>query len=226
MDSIPPVVIVPSNWPMYALQRFEETAQSLATSVRHPVYFAKVADENLKDITGQLNNLPFNHLTLRALKLLKPVTPEAMSAAPFLYLNDGRPNWGAMWEGYCDLALHGGPPHRGADSPLVHPDGFGEASPEFDALAEIQRGIWETTKLHAEAAEPGWIVVSCDSKMMAAWLCATIILENVEARCDGDRLYLPASSEFDLKNEVKSVITVLAKTHHYWQAHVASGTPA
>jgi hypothetical protein len=24
-----------------------------------------------------------------------------------------------------------------------------------------------------------------------------------------------------LKNEVKSVITVLAKTHHYWQQHVA-----
>jgi sirohydrochlorin cobaltochelatase len=55
---------------------------------------------------------------------------------------------------------------------------------------------------------------------MAAWLCASIILENVDARCEEERLFLPASPEFDLKNEVKSVITVLAKTNHYWQAHV------
>jgi sirohydrochlorin cobaltochelatase len=68
--------------------------------------------------------------------------------------------------------------------------------------------------------------VTCDSKMMSAWLCATIILENVEARSEDDRLYLPASSEFELTNEVKSVVTVLAKTHHYWLAHIAARSMA
>ena len=58
---------------------------------------------------------------------------------------------------------------------------------------------------------------------MAAWLCATIIIENVEARCDGDRLLLPASPDFTLEKQIKSVITVLAKTNHYWQAHVNGG---
>jgi sirohydrochlorin cobaltochelatase len=57
---------------------------------------------------------------------------------------------------------------------------------------------------------------------MAAWLCATIILENVDARCEEERLFLPAGSDFTLKDQVKSVITVLAKTHHYWEAHLAS----
>jgi sirohydrochlorin cobaltochelatase len=56
---------------------------------------------------------------------------------------------------------------------------------------------------------------------MAAWLCATIILENVEARSDEERLLVPADSSFALEDQVKSVITVVAKTHHYWSAHTA-----
>jgi sirohydrochlorin cobaltochelatase len=55
---------------------------------------------------------------------------------------------------------------------------------------------------------------------MAAWLAACIILENVDATCDEERLLVPASPAFGLKDEVKSVITVVAKTVHYWQAHV------
>ena len=67
----------------------------------------------------------------------------------------------------------------------------------------------------------GWLAVSCESPRMAAWLCATIILENVDARCDEERLLVPADPSFALMDEVKSVITVVAKTHHYWSAHVA-----
>jgi sirohydrochlorin cobaltochelatase len=53
-------------------------------------------------------------------------------------------------------------------------------------------------------------------------MCAAIILENVSARIEDDRLLLPAGPGFGLKDEVKSIITVVAKTHHYWQAHVAN----
>ena len=56
---------------------------------------------------------------------------------------------------------------------------------------------------------------------MAAWMCAAIILENVAARVDDDGLLLPAGPDYQLRDEVKSIITVVAKTHHYWQAHVA-----
>ncbi|MCX6024363.1 MAG: hypothetical protein NTZ05_22065 [Chloroflexi bacterium] len=145
-----------------------------------------------------------------------------MSAAPFVYTEDSRPDWGSMWEGFCELALYGGPPHRGEADALRAPVTVEEPDPGAAAIAEIQRGIWETTGLRAEPAEPGWIVVSCDSRKMAAWLCASIILENVDARCEGERLFLPAGAGFTLKDEVKSVITVLAKTNHYWQAHVVA----
>jgi sirohydrochlorin cobaltochelatase len=132
-----------------------------------------------------------------------------------------------MWTTFCELALHGGPPHRGAGQALRGPGGTAPAAaapPEI--LAELERGIRETTGLEAAPAEPGWIAVACESRRMAAWLCATIILENVEARVDDARLLLPAGADFTLADQVKSVITVVAKTHHYWREHLESARPA
>jgi sirohydrochlorin cobaltochelatase len=144
-----------------------------------------------------------------------------MSAAPFLWRPDGRPDWRAMWSSFCELALFGGPPHRGPDSALGAAASGAAAPGDFDAVAEVRRGIWETTGLYSEPAGPGWLAITCESPKMAAWLCATIILENVAARCDEERLLVPADPSFALMDEVKSVITVVAKTHHYWTAHVA-----
>jgi sirohydrochlorin cobaltochelatase len=128
-----------------------------------------------------------------------------------------------MWTTFCELALHGGPPQRGALQALRGPSGGDRAaasSPEI--TAELQRGIQETTGLDAEPAEPGWIAITCASARMAAWLCATIILENVDARVEGPRLLVPAGPGFALEDQVKSVITVVAKTHHYWREHLES----
>jgi len=146
-----------------------------------------------------------------------------MAAAPFVWRQDGRPDWGAMWTTFCELALYGGPPHRGEENPLRAPEVSPEASAaDREMVEEIRRGIWETTGLFTEAAGPGWIAVTCRSRRMAAWLCAAIILENVEARCEEERLLLPAGPGYQLQDQVKSVITVAAKTHHYWQAHIAA----
>jgi sirohydrochlorin cobaltochelatase len=143
-----------------------------------------------------------------------------MAAAPFVWRADGRPDWGAMWSSFCELALFGGPPHRGPDSALAA-GASRPAGADTDAVAEIRRGLLETTGLYSEPAGAGWLAVTCESPKMAAWLCATIILENVAARCDEERLLVPADPGFALMDEVKSVITVVAKTHHYWTAHVA-----
>ena len=147
-----------------------------------------------------------------------------MAAAPFIWKDDGRPDWASMWTSFCELALYGGPPHRGPESALRAPNGA--ARSDGDMLAEMRRGIWETTGLYAEPAAPGWLAVTCDSPTMAAWLCAAIILENVDARVEEDRLLLPAGPGYTLTDEVKSIITVVAKTHHYWQAHATGGEPA
>jgi Ni2+-binding GTPase involved in maturation of urease and hydrogenase len=157
------------------------------------------------------------------------MTPDAapMAAAPFVWRPDGRPDWRVMWESFCDLALHGGPPHRGPDRALRAPSTPGDAGASDPAMvAEIRRGIWETTGLFAESPEPGWLAVTCESAAMAAWLASAIVLENVDARADEDRLLLPAGPGYRLDDEVKSIITVVAKTHHYWDAHVASDAGA
>lgn len=207
-----------------------QMASALADMLQEPVGVARVSAARLKVVRSAL-------LAAGGAPRLEVLQPRPlpnrgpMSSADFLWRDDGRPDWAEMWTGFCELALYGGPPHRGDEAALHAPEP-GQAvaaQPDeqpwdgYDPIAEIRRGIWETTGLFTEAAEePGWIVVSCDSRKMAAWLCASIILENVDARCEEERLYLPAARSFHLKNEVKSVITVLAKTHHYWQAHIAA----
>lgn len=45
---------------------------------------------------------------------------------------------------------------------------------------------------------------------------------NVDARSDGDLLFVPGDNGFALKDQVKSIITVVAKANHYWQEHLAN----
>ncbi len=150
-------------------------------------------------------------------------TPVPMPAAEMLWRADGRPDWGAMWQDFCGLAFFGGPPHRGEEDALrgaVSAEGLSEMEdapfPGFDPIDEIMRGINETTGLATEV-RPGGVAVRCASTRMAAWMAATMILEHVDARAEGDCLMVPAEPWFGLTSEVKSVITVVAKTRHYWQ---------
>jgi hypothetical protein len=152
-----------------------------------------------------------------------------MAAAPFLWREDGRPDWRSMWTSFCELALFGGPPHRGTEQALRGPqsDGTG-ASSDPDMVAEMRRGIRETTGLDSELGDPGWLAITCESRAMAEWLGAAIVLENVEVRVEGDRVLLPAGPRFRLEDQVKSIVTVVAKTHHYWTMHrgnVRGGIP-
>jgi len=157
-------------------------------------------------------------------EVILPKLPQVatMSSADFVWRADGRPDWQSMWQGFCELALYGGPPHRGTESRLLAPSGDQATMTPAPggAIEEICRGIRETTGLSAALVEPGWLAVECNSRAMAVWMAASIILENVEARFDGFRLLVPASDDFAIKDQVKSVITVVAKTHHYWIEHV------
>jgi sirohydrochlorin cobaltochelatase len=213
------VLIVDAAVSARAREACDEAAAALARRAAMPVTLAAVPIETLDALQPVLRR------GRPLLRELPPPDPAPMGAAPFLRLSDGRPDWAAMWTTFCDLALHGGPPHRGPEQPLRGADGAGAAPPEI--LAELERGIRETTGLDAAPADPGWIAVTCESRRMAAWLCATIILENVDARVEGARLLVPAGPDFGLEDQVKSVVTVVAKTHHYWREHLPSGrTPS
>ena len=54
---------------------------------------------------------------------------------------------------------------------------------------------------------------------MARWLQHAITVENVKVRRDDTVLYLPAGPHFREEKEIKNVVTVVAKTHHYWMEH-------
>src|SRR5918993_1587128 len=149
--------------------------------------------------------------------------PTPMGSAGVRYGAAGQVAWDQMWGSFCDLALAGGPPHKGK---LLEP-----APPEeIDAnragyatvVAEICRGIGMVTDLAAvESPTAGWIRMECSTAGMAAWLLRAITIENVAVRADGACLELPAGPEYRLLKEIRNVITVIAKTTHYWVGHMS-----
>lgn len=150
------------------------------------------------------------------------IQPVSMGSAGLKFAEDGTVAWNEMWATFCDLAMAGGPPHKGA---LLEPASRSavEAAPERyqQVVDEICRGVTMVTDLGASAsATPGWIQVDCFSEAMAGWLLRAIVMENVSARTDGLTLALPAGPEFRLEKEIKNVVTVIAKTCHYWTGHM------
>ena len=147
--------------------------------------------------------------------------PVPMRSAGLKFAPDGRVAWDEMWGSFCDLALAGGPPHKGA---LLGPGLDADIDADFDrydeAADEICRGIRLVTGLRAYVSpDPGWVRVSCQGDAMAGWLLRAITTENVAARRQGAMLDLPAAPQFRLEKEIKNVITVMAKTCHYWIGH-------
>jgi sirohydrochlorin cobaltochelatase len=142
-----------------------------------------------------------------------------MASAPMRYRDDGAVDWGTMWESFCALAAEGGPPHR---SDMLYAPTTPPADSAGYALAcdEIVRGIRETAGLAAAPFEPGWIAVQCDSPGMARWLAEAIPQEGVQARHDDDMLLVPVGDGWSVAGEIKNVITVVAKTTHYWREHL------
>ena len=154
-------------------------------------------------------------------KRRKAETAKPMSSAPMKYADDGSVDWGNMWDGFCVLASAGGPPHRGT---LLAPAEATDASSAGyqTAAAEIIRGIFLVSGLRATMSqEPGWIAVPCDSEGMAEWVTEQATQENVLFRCQGDVFLVPCGADWSVTGEVKNVITVVAKTTHYWQDHIA-----
>jgi sirohydrochlorin cobaltochelatase len=150
------------------------------------------------------------------------VEPVSMGSAGLKYGRDGKVAWKDIWSTFCDLAMAGGPPHKGA---LLEPGSRAAIDAEPDryqqVVGEICRGVTMVTDLVAEPSlVPGWIEVDCETSGMAEWLVRAIVMENVSARCRGPLLDLPAGPGYRVEKEIKNVITVIAKTCHYWLEHM------
>lgn len=149
------------------------------------------------------------------------VSAAPMGSAPLLYDDQGQAAWDQMWTDFCDLALAGGPPHRGTLLEPASPEQVRADQENYQrVVAEIERGLNLVTSLPiVHNASPGWVGIQCDDEPMALWLLRAIIVENVSVRREGAVLFLPASPSFQLEKEIKNVITVAAKTYHYWSEH-------
>jgi len=66
------------------------------------------------------------------------------------------------------------------------------------------------------------VALQCDDAAMARWLLRAIAEENVSVRREGAVLFLPAAPGFRLDREIKNVVTVVAKTSHYWAEHLCA----
>jgi len=156
------------------------------------------------------------------------VSPTSMGTAPLKYGPNGKVAWDEIWTSFCDLALAGGPPHRGT---LLEPATAEEVRAEpilyQTVVEELGRGLWGTTRLRVlPRLAPGWVGVLCTSEAMAVWLVGAIVAENVVAWWEGLTLALPAGPRFRLEKEIKNVITALAKTCHYWSGHMSAAQQA
>jgi sirohydrochlorin cobaltochelatase len=149
--------------------------------------------------------------------------PVAMGSAGLKYGDNGKVAWDEIWDSFCDLAMAGGPPHKGMLLEPALPAEI-EAQPGRyqEVVDEICRGVTMVTDLPAVASPiPGWVRVDCHSEPMAGWLLRAIVMENVAVRARGGRdLDLPAGPGFRIEKEIKNVITVIAKTCHYWMGHM------
>lgn len=154
------------------------------------------------------------------------VSAAPMGAAGLVYDAAGKVAWNEIWQGFCDLALAGGPPHRGTLLEPVSPESVVADAANYAAvLAELKRGITMVTGLPlVESVTLGWVGMVCDSEAMALWLLRAIVVENISVRREGQTLFFPAGPAFRVDKEIKNIITVIAKTNHYWQEHAASLT--
>jgi len=150
------------------------------------------------------------------------VQPRPMGSAALRFDADGRVAWDEIWGSFCDLAMAGGPPHKGH---LLQPGAPAEISaapePYAAVVQEVCRGVQLVADLEgANAPDPGWIRIRTFNDTMAAWLLRAITMENVAVRATGNALDLPAAPSFRLEKEIKNLITVMAKTCHYWVGHM------
>lgn len=151
---------------------------------------------------------------------------QAVSAAPMRsaalqYDDDGQVAWNRVWQSFCNLALAGGPPHRGTLlEPALREEVLSAPADYARVVAEIARGLSLITRLPVVTdGAPGWVGVVCPDEEMAIWMLRAITVENISVRREGATLFLPAAPGYRVEKEIKNVITSVAKTHHYWTEH-------
>ncbi len=147
------------------------------------------------------------------------VNPRSMGSAKLQSDQFGEVPWGEIWTSFCELAIAGGPPHRGTWLATVSSEEVDKDREGYErVVAEIERGVQLAARLEpVRSKDLGWVGVRCESEEMAGWMVLAMVAENVTARREGTILYVPAGPGFTIKREIKNVITSVSKTAYYWR---------
>jgi len=193
-----------------------------APSNSHPHQHGNDSSQRLAEVSTTYHRDPALDILPPRYRNGKVVSAAPMGTAPMRYTEEGQVAWDEMWTDFCDLALAGGPPHRDTLLEPVPPDEVKADLENYErVISEIERGWRLVTGLPTVRSEKfGWVGLQCQDEEMALWLLRAIVVENVCVRREGSVLYLPAGPTFRLDKEIKNVITVVAKTHHYWTEHL------
>ncbi len=207
----------------FATWAIQRVLQGLRT---RPMLWEPAEDEAWK-ILSRLHDRMGEELPGEYIENLDGVLPRSMGSVAIVSDETGKVPWDKLWTSFCDLAMAGGPPHRGK---LLEPVQKDEIVADIDSYREVEREIRRGIGLASglktlESPYLGWVAVECASEEMAAWLLRAILVENISVRREGCILYLPAGPKFRVEKEIKNVITAVAKTVHYWQAHLRSRQP-
>ena len=142
-------------------------------------------------------------------------------SAELVFDDEGNVAWNRIWGDFCDLALAGGPPHRETMLSFSNRDDVVENRGAYErVVTELLRAIgmvtgWPTRR----SVELGRFELVCPDEDAATWLEEAINYENVRAKRNGAALQLPVGADFQVKTEIKNVVTAVAKAHHYWMEH-------
>lgn len=176
--------------------------------------------EELAALDSRINTL----LPPRYQHCYTSVPPTSMGSASLKYGPDGKVAWDQIWTSFCDLAMAGGPPHRGTLlEPVLENEPAADPERHAEVVAEIGRAIDLTSGVSViDGYAPGWVGVPCESPEEAAWLQFAITAENVSARRRGAVLQLPAGPAFRVEKEIKNITVAMAKASHYWVGHLTA----
>lgn len=180
--------------------------------------------QEVKDLNIRIRGL----LPLAYHSCLEAISPTSMGSAGMKYDEEGRVAWDEIWTTFCDLAMAGGPPHRGKFLGQPNPADVSKDPEKSKAIAsEIMRGIQLTTGMKASIDEHfNWVLLECESETMAAWMHRAIVAENVFADHLGNVVRLPSGPAYRIEKEIKNVIVCVAKTCHYWDGHMSESEKA
>ena len=155
------------------------------------------------------------------------VVPVSMGSAGLKYDADGRVAWDQIWGSFCDLAMAGGPPHRGT---LLQPATAEAISANPEAQLRLSSYRRDPTRDFAGNPSAG----SARSRRVVGRCAVSQCRDGGMARardCDGEhsgtarrgnsvpvlRVRISVSPK-----KSKNVITATAKTCHYWTDHMSA----